>query len=723
MRRLSITTVLTLSLCLTGMSQTKLTLQDIIINREFAEESLASLNWMNDGQFYTALENNQVIKYNVANGELDSILVEGNKLNIVIDDYVFSSDEKKVLLLTQRRSIYRRSFTAEYYVYDFESGSAQQLSKNGRQSYATFSPDGSMVAFVRDNNLFYVKLVNMSEYAVTDDGVFNKIINGSTDWVYEEELYLTKAFSWSPDGKKLAYYTFDESEVTEYNLQLWEDGSLYPNDYRFKYPKAGEANSKVTITIHHLEDNKKVSVDIGKETDIYIPRILWTKNANLLSVLRLNRLQNRLDIFHADAKTGKTTLILTDRSKTYLDVTYAHELIYMNNGSQFLYSSERDGYKHYYLHRMDGQLIYQVTAGNWEAETMVGLDQSKRTPVLYYVSTEDSPLERHFYKIDVKGKNKTKLSLMDGTNRVDMSNDFKYYINFNESAERPTTVTLMVNKGNKPIKTLKDNARLKESVSNFDIRPKQFFQYETVDKHQLNGYLLAPADFDSTRRYPVLIYQYSGPGSQEVRNNWAGRHFYWHQLMVQQGYLVAVIDTRGTGGRGAKFKKMTYKKLGQLEAEDHIAAAKFLGTQQFVDAARIGIWGWSYGGYMSSLSMMMGPEVFKAGIAVAPVTSWRFYDTIYTERYLQRPQDNPGGYDDNSPNTHADKLKGNYLLIHGTGDDNVHFQNAVTLQNELIKSGKQFQSFYYPDKKHGIRGTKTRMHLYGMMTDFIKNNL
>lgn len=706
-----------------ALAQSQITLEDIYVKGAFSEESLASLNWMNDGQFYSALEQNSIIRYDVTDSSVDSILVDGSKLGINIVDYSFSSDEKVVLLMTDRKAIYRRSFKAEYHVYDFESAQARKLSNNGPQSYATFSPDGSMVAFTRGNNLFYVKLVNMSEFAITENGAFNKIINGSTDWVYEEELYLTKAFEWSPDGKKIAFYTFDESAVKEYNLQLWNDGSLYPEDYRFKYPKAGEQNSTVVINIFNLENNRQVSADIGKNTDIYIPRILWTQNPNVLSILKLNRLQNRLDILHADARNGSTVLILTDKSKTYLDVTFAHELIYLNNGSQFLYSSERDGFKHYYLHRMDGQLINQVTKGAWEAETLVGFDQSKRTPVLYYMSTEDSPLERHFYKVDVKGKGKLKLSMAEGINRVDMSNDFKYYINFNHSSKAPKVVSLMANKTNKLVKTLKDNAKLRSTVEDFNIRPKQFFQFETVDKHMLNGFLLTPNDFDSTRQYPVLLYQYSGPGSQQVKNEWAGRHFYWHQMMVQKGYIVAVIDNRGTGGRGAAFKKMTYKKLGELEVIDHIEGAKFLGGLPFVDASRIGIWGWSYGGYMSSLAMMKGADVFKAGIAVAPVTSWRYYDTIYTERYLQRPQENSSGYDDNSPNSHAEKLKGKYLLIHGTGDDNVHFQNAVTLQNELIKNGKQFESFYYPDKKHGIGGRKTRIHLYNMMTEFILNNL
>lgn len=703
-------------------AQKKITVEDFTQKNTFYEESIASLNWMNNGQYYTALENNQILRFDVTTGKSDSVFIDGSKLGIFIDDYSFSTNEKKMLLLTKQTFIYRRSFTAEYFVYTLDNSELVKLSRNGRQSYATFSPDNSMVAFVRDNNLYYTKLANMSEYAVTDDGKFGKIINGSADWVYEEELYITKAFNWSPDSKKLAYYRFDESNVKEYNLQYWDNGSLYPRDYKYKYPKAGEDNSIVDIYIYHLKESKKVKVNLGEETDIYIPKIQWTKNPNVLSVQRLNRLQNKLNIYHVDALSGRTNLILYDPSKTYLDVTYAHELIYLNNKTQFVYSTERNGYKHYYLHNMDGQLISKITNGNWEAETLVGIDQSKKISVLYYLSTEDSPLERHLYKVNIKGKNKTKLSLVAGTNDVDMSKDFKYYINFNSSANRPKNVVLMAIKGNKVIDTLKSNTELIKTVAAYNIRPKEFFTFKTVDRSELNGFFLKPTDFDSTKQYPVLIYQYSGPGSQSVKNQWSGSHFYFHQMLTQMGYIIAVIDNRGTGGRGTDFKKITYKKMGKLEAIDHIAGANYLASLSYIDKTRIGIWGWSYGGYMASLAMMYGDGIFKAGIAIAPFT-WKFYDTIYSERYLQRPQDNLRGYSDNSIIANAHKLQGNYLVVHGTGDDNVHYQITLKLINELVDSGKQFQSFFYPDKAHNIGGRKTRTHLYKMMTEFIKKNL
>ena len=689
----------------------------------FRAENVQSFNWMNDGQFYSELTGNKIIKTSILDSDKQSVLFDGGQNNISIDDYSFSANEKKILILTQRKGIYRRSFTAEYYIYDIADKTLSRLSEGGPQSYATFSPDGKKVAFVRDNNLFVTTLVSMSETQITTDGETNKIINGSSDWVYEEEFSITKAFAWSPDSKKIAFIRFDESGVREYNMQLWNDGALYPVDYRYKYPKAGEDNSVVEVHIRNLDTNAQVKADIGNETDIYIPRLMWTKNANLLSIQRLNRLQNRLDILHTDATTGATQLIYSDKSRTYVDITFTDDLLYLDNGQQFLFSSEADGYKHFYLHRMDGQLINQVTSGKWEAEQFVALDQSSKKPVLYYLSTEVSPMERHLYSIRLDGKGKQRLSMQDGWNSVDIGDDAKYYVLKNTSANRPLQVSLFQTKGNKLIKVLKENQKLAKIAEEYNLSEKQFFQFETVDQLKLNGYFLYPDNFDSTRTYPVMLYQYSGPGSQNVKNEWGGSHYYWHQMLTQDGYIVAVVDTRGTGGRGAEFKKMTYQQLGKLEAEDHIEAARFFGGLPFVDKSRIGIWGWSYGGYMSSLVMMKGADYFKAGIAVAPVTTWRFYDTIYTERYLRRPQDNESGYDDNSPNSHVDKLKGNFLLVHGTGDDNVHFQNAVTLQDKLIAAGKEFDSFYFPDRAHGIGGLQTRLYLYRMMHDYVKENL
>lgn len=688
----------------------------------FSQESVYNINWMNDGQFYSAQEGNDIVKYDVTKGTVIETILKGEDLSptIKFSNYSFSADEKKVLLMTDRKSIYRRSYTAVFYVYDFTTKNLQKLSE-GRQGYATFSPDGSKVGFTRDNNLFYVDLVTGKETQITNDGKFNHIINGSADWVYEEELYLTKAFDWSGDSKKIAYITFDESKVREYNLQKWNHGELYPEDYRFKYPKAGEDNSSVKLTIFHLDESKNVSVDLGNNTDFYIARINWTKDANVLSYRILNRLQNQLDYYHADAASGSSKLILRDKSDTYVDLTYIDDLIYLNDGKTFITSSEKDGYKHLYQYSIDGKLIKQITQGSWEAEKFVGIDQKSKK--LYYISTEISPLERYFYAIGLDGKSKTKLSKTEGSNSVNMSNDFKYYINYVSNATTPLNVSLFKTKGNNLVKVLKDNKKTAEVAKEYNLQPKQFFTIKAADGQELNGFMLKPADFDATKKYPLMMFQYSGPGSQQVMNSWGASNFTWHQMLIQKGYIVAVVDGRGTGGRGTVFKNMTYKQLGKLEIEDQIAVAKEMGTRPFIDDARIGIWGWSYGGYMSSMCMMKGADVFKAGIAVAPVTNWRYYDTIYTERYQGLPQDNASGYDDNSPSSHADKLNGNFLLVHGTGDDNVHFQNSVGLQQALIDAGKQFDSFYYPDNAHGIHRGGVRPHLFTMMTNWVLENL
>ncbi|MTI22665.1 S9 family peptidase [Fulvivirga sp. RKSG066] len=706
-------------------AQKDISVADIYQQGTFRQKSVYGINWMNDGRYYSAQEGNDILKYDITTGESVETILDGDALQPAVNfrSYTFSNDESKLLLLTDRESIYRRSYTAEYYVYDLKAEKLTKLSDNGKQAYATFSPDGSKVAFVRDNNLFYVSLADMKETQITNDGKFNELIHGSTDWVYEEELSFTRAFEWSGDGEQLFYLTFDESGVREYNMQKWNKGELYPEDYKFKYPKAGEDNSKVTATIYNLADGKANAVDLGTDQEYYVARIYQTQNDNVLSLMRLNRLQNQLDILHVDTKTGSTTTVLTEKYDTYVDLDFIDDLTYLKDGKHFVHSSEKSGYKHLYLYTIDGKLKNQITSGDWEVSSFEGVDESSRRPVAYFTSTEISPLDRTFYSIELSGKNKKTLRGEEGVHGVNMSSDYKYYIDYYSSAKKPLNVSLYQTGKNKLVKVLEDNASLEKTVKDYALSPKEFFTYKTVDGTDLNGYMIKPTDFDENKEYPVLVYQYSGPGSQQVMNSWNGGNYYWHQMLAQDGYIVAVIDTRGTGGRGAEFKKLTYKQLGKYESEDHIAGAKYLGNLPYVDESRIGIWGWSYGGYMSSLAMFKGEGLFKAAIAVAPVTNWRFYDTIYTERYMDTPQNNASGYDDNSPTSHVDKLNGNYLLIHGTGDDNVHFQNAVTLQNALIAAGKQFDSFYYPDRAHGIYRDNARMHLYTMMTDWLKENL
>ena len=707
-----------------SFSQKQITVEDLYGKGTFRAKSVYGINWMNNGQYYSALENNNIVKYDVTKGEQVETILDASTLDveIKISSYEFSSDEKFILLLTDRQSIFRRSYTAIFYLYNRETKSLQKLDKD-RIAYATVSPDGSKVAYTKNNNIYYVTLSDMSVLQVTDDGKRNSIINGSTDWVYEEELGFTKAFFWSPDSKKLAYYRFDETEVPEYTLKKWNQGATYPDNFTYKYPKAGEKNSEIQILTYHLDSKKKVNADLGAEKDIYIPRINWTFDSNVLSVRRMNRLQSQLDILHMDATSGATTLVLQDKSDTYVDLELTDDLTYLDDGKHILLASEKSGYKHLYLYTTEGKLVRQVTKGNWEVATFVGIDQNSKRKTIYFTSKEESALETYFYAIDLNGKNKRKLSVRSGSNRVNMSNDFKYYINYSSNSTTPNTVELFITKGNKMVKELENNAGLKEVAKEYALSDKEFYTFTNETGVELNGFMLKPKGFDANKKYPVLMFQYSGPGSQSVSNSWGGSNFYWHQMLAQKGYIISVVDGRGTGGRGEKFKKQTYLNLGRMEVEDQIASAKHLANLPYVDAARIGIWGWSYGGYMSALALEEGADAFAMAIAVAPVSSWRYYDTIYTERFLSTPQENPSGYDDNSPATHAAKMKGKFLLVHGTGDDNVHFQNAVVLQDALISAGVQFESFYYPDRAHGIYRNNARPHLFNMMTQFVLDNL
>jgi dipeptidyl-peptidase 4 len=702
-----------------GVAQKQITVDDFTLRPTFAQKSVNGINWMKDGKFYSSLDKNKILKFNVTTGEVVETLVDGNALlpAIDIDDYYFSTDEKQILLSTGFEQIYRHSFRAEYFIYDVAAKSIKELSAKGKQSYATFSPDGSKVAFVRDNNLFFVTLADMKEMQVTTDGKFNEIINGSADWVYEEEFSFTTGFYWSPDSKKIAYYRFDESAVKEYNMQKWNKGALYPQDYKFKYPKAGETNASIDIFMYDLATQQKIKADLGAERDMYIPRVIWTKDANILSIRKMNRLQNKLEILHMNATTGVVTTALTEKNNAYIDIN--DNLTYLNDKKHFIHLSEANGFNHIYLYTIDGKLVRQITQGEWEITDFLGVDEKAK--VLYYVSTEAGHLDRHFYSITLDGKTKNKLSTTLGSHRINLSSDYQFYIAYHTSSTQPLSVSLYKTKGNTLIKVLESNEAYKKVVKEYNIQPVEYFTFAGADGTALDGYMIKPADFDASKKYPVLVHQYSGPRAPQVLNRWNFNGF--HNLLVQKGYIIAVIDPRGSSNRGEKFVKCTYKQLGKLELEDHIAGAKYLSSLSFVDGSRLGIWGWSYGGYMTSLAMTKGAGTFKMGIAVAPVTNWRFYDTVYTERYLQTPQENASGYDDNSPSTHAANLKGNFLLIHGTGDDNVHFQNSVTLQDALVNAGKQFTSFYYPDKHHGIQGGKTQNHLYTQMVNYVLENL
>ena len=722
-RVLSILTIL-FTCFSTAFAQPNITLEDIWGKGTFRSDYVYGLNSMKDGLHYTTLDRdrggNVINKYSYKTGELVEpilqsivLLPEGEEKPLSIGSYSFSADENQVLIGTELESVYRHSTKGQYYIYDLKSEKLIKLTNGEKQRLAEFSPDGKRVAFVKENNLYVKSLETNQEFQITNDGEWNKIINGGTDWVYEEEFGFDQAFFWSPDGKKVAYYRFDEEAVKQFNMAMY--GQLYPNQYEFKYPKAGEENAKVEIKIFDIVTKKSISASI--ENYEYIPRIKWA-NANQLSVITLNRNQNDLNLFLVDGNTGKANLILNEKSNAYIDID--DDLSFLPENKGFIWTSDENGFKHIYKYSLDGKKKAQVTSGNWQVDEYLGYDST--SDLIYFSSTEASPTERNIYSIKSTGKSKTNLTPLKGWNDANFSNGFKYFINTYSTVNQPSVITLNDNTG-KVIRTLKNNENLNKTLQEFDLSPTEFTSLKISENLSLNAYIIKPKDFDENKKYPVLMHVYGGPGSQTVKNQWLGSNFFWHQMLSQQGYIIVSVDNRGTGARGAEFQKVTYKELGKYETQDQIAAAQKLAELPYVDASRIGIWGWSYGGYMSSLCLFKGANVFKTAIAVAPVTNWRFYDSIYTERYMQTPQENANGYDDNSPINHVDSLKGNFLLVHGSADDNVHYQNTMEMTTALVNANKQFDLMIYPNKNHGIYGGNTRYHLYKKMTDFILENL
>lgn len=701
-----------------------ISLEDIWLKYSFYPRTVRGYNPMNDGVSYTILSQGNIDLYSYKTGKMIKTLVEatafipkGEKKALRFNNYTFSNDETKILIATDVKPIYRHSFLANYWVYDMEKNSLQMLSKNGPQRLATFSPDGNKVAFVRDNNIYYVDLQNYKETQITFDGEKNKIINGAPDWVYEEEFSFTKAFEWSPQGDKIAYIKFDESKVKQFTLT--EYGELYPKEIKYKYPKAGEDNSVVEVHIFELPTKKNIKVDIGENKDIYIPRIGWTSSNNTLSIQRLNRLQNHLEILLADATSGTVKIIYDEKNKYYIDIT--DNLIWLKNEDGFLINSEKSGYNQLYYFDMEGNQIRELTSGKYDVIEVKGLDESKN--LLYYIAAKSSPMNRDIFNVNIKSGKITQISTRLGTNSPEFSTGFKYYVNTFTDLNTPPYITINKADG-KELQVLEDNANLLHKMKKMNYSPSEFFKFKTEDGTSLNGWMIKPLNFDSTRRYPVLMYVYGGPGSQTVLNDWGWFNLFWFQMLAQEGYIVVSVDGRGTGARGEEFKKMTYLNLGEQETKDQISANQYLGSLPFIDSKRIGIFGWSYGGYMSTLCMTVGANYFKAGIAVAPVTNWRYYDNIYTERFMRTPLENGSSYDKNSPITHVDKLKGKFLLVHGIADDNVHVQNSMDLITALVNNNKQFEMQFYPNNDHGIHnGRYTRYHLYKRMTDFILENL
>lgn len=710
------------------LAQKAITLEDIWAKGTFSSKGVYGYVPMKDGKSYcrkvTDKDNFQyVVKYNYKTGfAIDTLIhskkiIEKNNLkSFSFDNFTFSNNEKKSILTFSTNSIYRHSSEAYCHVLNIETSKLTSISDE-MIMYASLDPTANFAAYVFKNNLYIKDLINDKTTAITIDGKKNQIINGAVDWVYEEEFSMSSGYLWNNDGTSIAFYRFDESKVPEFSMTMFEN--LYPENYSFKYPKAGEPNSTVDVYVYNLKNGISKKIETGSENDQYLPRILWTKNNNILSIQRLNRLQNKWELLLADAGTGKTNIIISETDKCYIDIT--DDLIFLPDGKHLIFTSEKDGFRHIYLYSTSGEFLKQITKGNYEVSEIKGFDDVHK--LIYYSSFEISPLEKHIFKIDLNGYSKTDITPENGTHLASFNSTFTYFLHNQSSINSPPKISICDNKGN-VIRFLENNENVNNKIAEYKFSKAEFGKLPIITGVTLNYWMIKPIDFDSSKKYPLLMFVYGGPGSQQVVNTWGGANFLWYQMLANtHGYIIACVDNRGTGARGAEFKKITYRQLGKIESDDQISAALYFGNLKYINKDRIGIWGWSYGGYMSSICITKGADVFKTAIAVAPVTNWRYYDNIYTERFMQLPNDNAEGYDNNSPVNMADKLKGNYLIIHGTGDDNVHFQNSVAMVDKLVELNKQFQSAYYPNKNHGIYGGKTRFHLYTLMTNYILEKL
>ncbi|MBA3829109.1 MAG: S9 family peptidase [Taibaiella sp.] len=700
----------------------QITLEDLWQNSTFRVKNVPGFNAMKDGRHYTQLDQQdkkQYIRiYNLATGKQEKTLFDGNTQTfsgnqLSVEEYAFSADEQKMLLYTESQHIYRRSVLYRTYVYDIATGTIRLLDYD-KVLHASFSPDGTKVAFVKNNNLYVKNLEADQTIAITTDGQKNRIINGNCDWVYEEEFEFTKAYDWAPDGKYIAWYRFDESLVPEYTIALYN--GLYPEQYTYKYPKAGERNSVVQVKIYDLAAKSTITANVGKETDQYIPRIKWSLDANKLCIYRMNRLQNRLELLMADAKDGHSHTIYEEHNKYFISVN--DNLQFLPDGHSMIFESEQDGYNHLYRWDWQDKKLTSLTDGNFDVETLVGVDKEHKT--VFYTAAP-SPVERKLYEVRWNGDDTRCLTAEKGTHNITPIEGFHYFLD-RYSTLNAVPVYYLRDADGKIVRTLEDNKDLEKKMAEYELGNIHLMKIKGVSE-KLNAWIITPPNFDSTKKYPVLMFQYSGPGSQQVANRFPIADFFWHQMLAEKGYIVVCADGTGTGFRGEEFRKKTYLQLGKYESDDQVAVAKHLAHFSYVDKERIGIWGWSYGGFMSSTCIYKGNDIFKMAIAVAPVTNWRYYDNIYTERYMRTPQENQKGYDDNAPEKMVDKLKGKFLFIHGTADDNVHFQNSVSMADALIKANKDYDSEYYPNKTHGISGGNTRLHLYRRMTDFILKNL
>lgn len=722
------------------LAQKQITLDDIWTKGSFQTKGIPGFNFQKDGVHYTRLAGGVVEQYDLRSGEKSGVLFDAAAVAQAdpawkgsFDGYSFSADESRMLLASGTESIYRWSSKAQFFVYDSKTKKITTLHEGPKQRYATFSPDGSKVAFVVENDLYYKDLATGRTTRVTSDGQINAIINGASDWVYEEEFELVRAFEWSPDGNKIVFLRFDEREVPEMTMEMYRGGT-YPELVTFKYPKVGENNAVVSAWMYDLGSGKKeeirfreaiaagggsTSSDALVSTDDYLPRIAWTPD-NRLCLTWMNRHQNHQRLLLAEPGPGgvRCKVLLEEKNKYYLDL---HDVTFLADGSGFIMQSEKSGFNHLYKYDMNGREVAAITKGDWEVSNFYGVDEKEG--LVYFQAASKNPMQRELYSVKINGKSQKKLNKEEGFHSAQFSSTFDYFVNTRSTLNSPPQYAVFDRKG-KLVRQLEQNAELAAKQQEYGVLPVEFFNFKTSEEVSLNGWMIKPtAPEYQNRKLPVLMFVYGGPGSQQVTDAWKGANYWWFQMLAQQGYVVACVDNRGTGGRGEEFKKMTYQQLGKMETQDQIEAAKYMGTLPFVDPARVGIFGWSYGGYMSSLCLLKGRDVFKTGIAVAPVTNWKWYDSIYTERYMRTNKENSEGYEQNSPINFTDQLQGNYLLVHGLADDNVHFQHTAEMANSLIAKNKQFDTMIYPNRNHGIGGGNAKIHLYTLMTNFLNEKL
>ncbi len=705
-------------------AQQRISLKDIWLDYDFSAKSVPGFNFLADGQRYTRLEENAIQIYDLTTGERTGTLLDAAALSGQagfdgnLQGYAFSEDEQKILLYNQQERIYRRSRRAQYFLYDRETESLAALFPEGKVRYATFSPQGNKVAFVYGNNLYFNDLERNEIIQVTTDGKPNAIINGAVDWVYEEEFGFARGFQWSPDGNKIAFYRFDESRVKEFTMTNYR-GDLYPEYVTFKYPKVGEENSKVGVRIYDIQSKKTMDAEIRDQVE-YIPRIKWTQDPEQLCIYLMNRHQSDVELLLVNARNGTGRTLFREKDERYIAEAVLDNLTFLKDGKHFIWTSEQDGWHHIYLYDMKGKLVRQLTKGDWEITQFYGVDEERGH--LYFQSAQPTPMQRQIARVDLDGGNRKNIAAETGWNTAQFSSTFDYFVLNHSTINQPPTYTVM-NRQGRELRAIETNTDLRKKQKTFGVGDVSFFKFTTRYGVDLNGWMIKPTNFEVDRQYPLLLFVYGGPGSQQVVDSWKGQNYWWFQMLAQKGFVVACVDNRGTGGRGSEFKKTTYQRLGDYETEDQIATANYLGSLSYVNRSRIGVFGWSYGGYLASLCILKGNNLFRSAIAVAPVTNWKWYDTIYTERYMQTKEENPDGYENNSPVNFADRLRGNYLLVHGMGDDNVHFQHTAEMANALVKANRQFDTYFYPNRNHGIYGGNTRYHLYRKMTSFLEETL